>query len=464
MGTMTTQKQSVFEKIYDEDIWPAEQIGLVPDHTHSRYFFNFSHFKQSWLKDAMKKFIRYQSSIKTFSTCLRYIDAMINFSKYLDELDFTIRKDGVNRKIMLGFISYLTTKQLSPSTKGKILIHFRTFHLIVFQEKWLPWPGEPLIFTNDIPKGNVVNPRHIPEKVIAQLKQHLHHLQPFMQSVVTILLETGRRVSEVCPLPFDCLEKDKDGDWFLQVHEKKMKRTRLIPISNDAVSAIKAQQQRLDINQELESEYLFPPIKRPKSPYINALSIYIALNKLANQYKIIDDNGKIWKFSSHQFRHTLGTRMINTGVPQVMVQHYLGHESSEMTSRYAHIHNDTMKAAFIEYENKIVDIYGKVEELTVQQEGAWLKQNLKSQALPNGLCTLPMTQNRCPHANACLSCAHFRTSKEHLPKHETQLTQTYKIINNAKENGWQRLIEMNQVVADNLEKIISKLKEKTSEE
>ncbi|WP_240047037.1 tyrosine-type recombinase/integrase, partial [Staphylococcus aureus] len=40
---------------------------------------------------------------------------------------------------------------------------------------------------------------------------------------------------------------------------------------------------------------------------------------------------------AHAFRHTVGTRMINNGVPQHIVQKFLGHESPEMTARYAHI-------------------------------------------------------------------------------------------------------------------------------
>lgn len=74
------------------------------------------------------------------------------------------------------------------------------------------------------------------------------------------------------------------------------------------------------------------------APHINR-----ALNKLARENNFVNGNGIIYKFSSHQFRHAVGTQMINSGVPQVMVQHYLGHESPEMTARYAHIHNEALE-------------------------------------------------------------------------------------------------------------------------
>lgn len=62
-----------------------------------------------------------------------------------------------------------------------------------------------------------------------------------MQNFVIVLMETGRRVSEVSSLTFNCLEQDSGNDWLLRVHEKKLKRVRLIPISDNCVKAIKAQ-------------------------------------------------------------------------------------------------------------------------------------------------------------------------------------------------------------------------------
>ncbi|KTD66491.1 hypothetical protein Lsan_0436 [Legionella santicrucis] len=73
-----------------------------------------------------------------------------------------------------------------------------------------------------------------------------------------------------------------------------------------------------------------------------------------------------------------------------MVQHYLDHESPEMTARYAHIHNETMKAAFVEYQEKLVNTQGKIESSDAQINARWLKKNIMSQTLPNGLCSLPL--------------------------------------------------------------------------
>jgi integrase/recombinase XerD len=78
----------------------------------------------------------------------------------------------------------------------------------------------------------------------------------------------------------------------------------------------------------------------------------------------------------------------------------------------------TMKRKLAEYRGKVVDITGKVvqgEGVPISSDAVWLKRNILAQALPNGVCRLPIQQGECPHANACLTCVHFGTTKKYLP-------------------------------------------------
>ncbi|HAU1249189.1 TPA: tyrosine-type recombinase/integrase [Legionella pneumophila] len=441
------------DELLKKDIWVASDVGLKPDGTHSIYYLNFSKISTKWLKNVAKKFVRLQATTRSFSTCRGYIRSFNHLNDYLVTLNSFVTPQNFNRPLIVGLIQYLALRKLNPMTRGITLLNLRTFHQTVLQEEWLEFTSKQIIFDNDLPKDSTITPKFISEDVLKQLKTHLPKLNPWMQRFINILMETGRRVSEVSLLKFDCLEQDGEGDWLLRVHEKKLKRMRLIPISNQCVAMIKAQQEEIR-NGETISPLLFPSRKQSKSPTISAPHINRALNKLARENNIVDGNGIIYKFSSHQFRHTVGT---NSGVPQVMVQHYLGHEPPEMTARYAHIHNETMKKVFNEYQAKLIDIQGKVMSNEDQIDARWLKKNIMSQSLPNGLCSLPLTQQKCPHANACLTCTHFRTSKQYLPQHKNQLEVTSKLIENAKQNGWKRIEEMNIQVASNLTNIIERL-------
>lgn len=463
----------IYESWFELDRWHAKNIGLEGDTAHSAYYLNFSRIKQPWLKTAIKKFVLFQSTIKSFASCRSYTANLTHFSLFIEHTCPTLLPADINRKIIIDYFIYLNQLKLSTSTRHIAYIHFKTFHALVVQEKWLPMITEPLIFTQDMPKSSSFMPRYIPEYVIKQLLPALCQLPKHIENFVTLLLETGRRISEVCALPYHCLELDEKESVFLRVHDKKLKKHYLIPISKKCVDAIKKQQtlamkimqEKKGVTDILSIKFLFPtPSSLDKqSLYLRARHINRTLNQLALTNNIIDENGMLWHFHAHQFRHTLGTKMINSGVPQAIVQRYLGHQSPEMTARYAYIHQDTLKKSFQQFQTTLIDANGLHQAISAdQQEAFLLKQHLMNQALPNGLCGLPLLQQRCPHANACLTCTHFRTHKGFLAQHETQLQETNRIIDEASTNGWQRQAEMNITVKKNLETIIARLKEENN--
>lgn len=187
------------------------------------------------------------------------------------------------------------------------------------------------------------------------------------------------------------------------------------------------------------------------------------LKRLIERANILDESGEIWDLESHQFRHTVGTSMINRGVPQHIIQIYLGHESPTMTQVYAHIHDKTLKKEISKYyDTRVVNISGEVVKSTNQEldnnlDLHILKKKVLAQSLPNGSCARPIALGECPHANACLTCSDFRTNIEFIEQHKTQLEETEKLVKNAEEKGWKRHAEMNTKVRDNLQKIIMTL-------
>ena len=315
-------------------------------------------------------------------------------------------------------------------------------------------------------------PRYLPEYVIDGVLEHLDDLYRPLQRMVLILLECGMRISELLYLKRDCLLQDKAGDWFLKYYQFKMKKEITIPISKEIARLIQEQQRFIEDNVAGKFEFLFcanrPGARKDihrdfiavnKPMHRNSFVRY--LDRLAEQHDICDASGKPWHFRPHEFRHTVGTRMINNGVPQHIIQKYLGHESPIMTATYAHIHDQTMKEEVAKFHGKVVNISGEVvEENDVEVETddlQWFKRTVRAQALPNGSCALPIISQGCPHANACLTCTHFRTTTEYLSQHKQELEQTEKIIEKAEANGWTRQIEMNQKVKTNLENIIGGL-------
>ncbi len=181
---------------------------------------------------------------------------------------------------------------------------------------------------------------------------------------------------------------------------------------------------------------------------------------------IRDEHGRPVHLTPHQWRHTLGTILINRDVPQHVVQKILDHDSPQMTAHYARLSDKTVR----EHWEKARKVNAEGRPVQVRADGplgeaAWAKQRLSraTQALPNGYCELPLVRT-CPHANSCLTCPMFVTSAEFLPQHHAQRQQTLQIITAAEANGQARLAEMNRQVSANLDRIISALEDGGEEE
>jgi Phage integrase family len=166
------------------------------------------------------------------------------------------------------------------------------------------------------------------------------------------------------------------------------------------------------------------------------------------------------KVTAHQFRHTLGTRMINNEVSQPTVQRLLEHNSPSMTARYPHIKDQTLRREWERYQQR-VNIRGEAIALDPDgphSDAAWALEDLAraKQTLPNCNCGPPL-QQRCPASQRVLTCDNFLTSSEFLPQHRDQLTRTEQLLAAARNNGNRRLVEMNEPVRLNLICIIGGL-------
>ena len=340
------------------------------------------------------------------------------------------------------------------------------------REKWLSVSNEILIYKEDYPGIPKFAPKYIPDEVIEQLNEHIDALPRQVARMVLLLQEAGMRVSELCRLKFDCIAQDKKGDWWLTYYQFKLKKEHNIPLSKEIAEVVKEQQEYIRKELKPEFPYLFCARKRgnnssdlfiPAPKPMSYLTLRRYLKNLAEAKNIRDASGKFFPLEKvHRFRHTVGTNMINEGVPIHIIKRFLGHETYTMTERYAYIHDETLKQGIEEYHGgRVVNVTGEaiISERPDLDTGdmQWFKKNVQAQALSNGYCGLPKTLKDCPHANACLTCGHFRTTKEFLEIHRHELENTNKIIEKAKANGWERQVEMNEKVKQNLEKIIISL-------
>ena len=454
------------EHEFVRDRWRLRRLGFTGNEVG--WVLNFSGIPQQWLRQVIKKFLRWRIDTghsasgmhRDLNTLTRMADALT------EHAGPDAQPDQFTRDVITRFLTLLAEDGLTATGRSQRVSSARRFLVIARQHDWIPEvPASTAFYTEDAPARSTLPPRALSAIVMAQLEDaaNLDKLtDPRWRLLFPLLMETGLRINDALHLAQDCVTFDRHQAPYLRYYNRKMKREALVPISTDIAAAI-AEQAQLVRTEYSTRAVLFPRGTRnsdgmhpsPKSVAQHALKTWIT------ECRVVDEAGVLARVSLHQFRHTLGTRLINNDVPQEVVRKILDHDSSAMTAHYARLHDDTVRRHW-ERARK-VDIDGNEVTLSPDSplaDAEWTKQHLSraTQALPNGYCGLPLQQN-CPHANACLTCPVFITTPEFLPQHREQLELTRGIIDRAQQRGQLRLVEMNQHTADNLTKIIDSLEQ-----
>jgi transposase len=155
---------------------------------------------------------------------------------------------------MVKYVHTLRERHNSVGWRNRTLSALRTFFETCAHRLHLPdLTKEQLIFDEDFLNAPYSLSREVPEEVLEQVRTHLDALPTTVLRMVTILLEVGLRVNELCSLPLDCLICDDRHEWYLRFYQRKTHQEQVIPlVDTQVVGAIQAQQ------QEIREQWLIP--------------------------------------------------------------------------------------------------------------------------------------------------------------------------------------------------------------
>jgi integrase len=371
----------------------------------------------------------------------------------------TRKSKNVNRYVwypvhcLAGFLSYLEQIQSPMKPNGA---PFR----IILPHHYPRWART----------GSGREVKYIPQTVLNQLDTHLHNLLPTYIPVVILLRASGWRISDVLYLKLDtCLEQE--GDKFSLIGD--IQKTRVlghkIPITKDVAAVIRAQitlikQQYTD--DENPRGWLFPASKKrghrtsPRFLHggpIAAQSVTSALNQLAENYQIQDEQGNIFHFRLHAFRHTKAVELLNNGMSLIMVQQWMAHASPEMTLVYAKVLDETMRTQWektvqqgiVQFnDGKPEYVPGKKMLTVISGPQAFDPERVRdyraNTKLPVGNCVKP-PKLICKFTELpCFHCPAYVLTPEDLPALEAYEHQLLERIEIGKQAGNVHWTELNQ--------------------
>jgi integrase len=338
--------------------------------------------------------------------------------------------------------------QLSLGRRIDVLRHVRT---VLSSARWrgLTRPGQILsglpddftLIKEDIPSKDRtdVPGRALPTDVMRQLCDGLDGIQetsdcPGARTAIELLIDTGRRPEEVCDLPFDCLERDKDGKYVLVYDNIKcQRRRRELPITDTTARTIIDQQQRVRERFPDAPQAALKLLPAPKMNPVGAKPFRTAsLNGIHRDWvnalppllirhggtQVEFDKAKVFPYA---YRHTYAQRHADAGVPVDVLRELLDHDSMDTTQIYYRIGAERRREAVDKVARHQFDRAGKrvwlQAEALLDAEHARLA--IGQVAVPYGTCTEPTnvqaSGGACPFRFRCVGCDHFRTDVSYLP-------------------------------------------------
>lgn len=438
----------------------------------SGYFVDYSRIEPRWLGMAVQRWTEYRLSIEKASPQYAgtQVAALSQFADFLAQVGVD-RPEQITRELLMRYREAINElrqpngKLYGAVAKRRWIGTINTFLADVRHHEWVEGvPANARYLQGEAPPRPPTKPRFISEYVMRQLEAPASMAmikRPDIRVVVLIMMTTGMRQIHVLTLERSCLvmveEDDGSVGWALRFLDTKTKQYTLLPLEPRVAEAIKEQQERVDAEFGAQG-LLFPRRHRGMVKFVPPQTLHAHLKHWCETLNLTDENGQAVRVTSHQFRHTCGTRWINNNVPAHIVKRLLGHRTDAMVGVYAQLHDSTVRAEWEKFQR--INISGQPVPPPPGEvaDVKWMIESLAraTQALPNGYCGLPI-QQQCPHANACLDCDNFSTSTEFLPVLEAQCANHERIMKQAEDNGHERLVEINRVPFVNLTKIIDSL-------
>lgn len=169
------------------------------------------------------------------------------------------------------------------------------------------------------------------------------------RAMLELLFSTGMRISELISLNIQDLKLDKDLKKIRDVRIfilGKGRKQRFVYMTDRA----KAYLERYLASRKDEYPALFIPYRGlragTKDPYQVRVSTNYLQAKIKNYRLALGINVPT---SAHSFRHGFATYLAENGANPAAIQHLLGHESLQTTSRYVHASDKYAKKAHEEY-------------------------------------------------------------------------------------------------------------------
>jgi len=245
-----------------------------------------------------------------------------------------------------------------------------------------------------LPKARVQNKRM---RVVAEQVHVLvnHARGPRDRAMILTLFQSGMDVSTLCSLKYGDIAEGlikNEHPLKLDLHRPKTGVEYYTFLGKDAVEAIKAYLADMRDRgvQFIDDTALF--LKERGKEELTTNLVQNMMRNIAIKASFVNEqnNGKSFNpLGPHALRESFGSIMINSGVPDTIVDFWLGHSIGEMAEAYKSVQTESLKRMYLERE-KLLSISAPkvdVEKLETKLRAEVEQGNRQLQIMVNNLVT-----------------------------------------------------------------------------
>lgn len=335
---------------------------------------------------------------------------------------------------------------------------------------WTDAPPRRLIFRSDHPRLPRPLPRYLPVDADRRLAAALEASDYRLAADALLLARAvGLRIGELLDLELDCVHQIAGHGSWLKVPLGKLDTERMVPLDDETVALVDRIAATRSTGRPLPhprngrgTQFLFTHHGRRLSQ--NAVRAELARSATA---------AGIGHVTPHQLRHTYATALVNAGVSLQALMALLGHVSAEMSLRYAHLFDTTVRA---EYERALTLAKTRIGPMPTptgrttipvtttaaggcgggcSNDDDWRDASVIKSRLAGGHCLRAPAQGACPYANICEHCPNFVTDTASIAVLSAQRIDTAALANDAEQRGWIDEADRHRKLLDRLDTLIA---------
>ena len=338
----------------EKDIWELDKLDISYRENPIRRYkeLNFTKIYQPEIREETKKGIYLNLQNEAINCVHKEMTAIKKLSLYLQEKYPQVKScNEIDRELIENYLTYIKTERGENRYIRAELNRLRKLLESIGQiYDYQNLCG--LFLTRDIPSSPKAEFKVYSDDELKRLNAAIVRMNEQDARLLVIHQMLGTRISDALMLETDCLRK-KNGENIIQIHQMKT-NTYEKPISEELVALIR---KAIAYTKEHygETQYIFVNEKNSSKPMPYS-TLQVRVIKMIRQEDLRDDNGELFGFNTHMFRHCYGAKLTELHLDDWTIAKLLGHKSVRSVKHYRKMSNQLLADETRQARRRLSDI------------------------------------------------------------------------------------------------------------